>query len=52
MADVRLVIEIKPFKPAGRMDQSGLDNQGFCSGRSCEQVQQAYAIGGPHSTKG
>jgi hypothetical protein len=41
VADVRLVIEIKPFKLRGRMDQSGLDNQAFWSGRSCERVPQA-----------
>jgi hypothetical protein len=44
MADVRLVIEIKPFKPVAQDDQSGVDNQGFWFHRSCERVQQACAI--------
>jgi len=52
MADVRLMIEIKPFKPVGQDDQSGVDNQGFCIDRSCEQVQQAPAIDRPRPTKG
>jgi len=39
-----LVIEIKPFKPVGQDDQSGGDNQGFWSERSCERLQQACAI--------
>jgi hypothetical protein len=41
VADVRLVIEIKPFKPVGQDDQSQVDNQGSWSDRSCEQLQQA-----------
>jgi hypothetical protein len=49
VADVRLVIEIKPFKPVGQDDQSGVDNQGLCIDRSCEQ---APAIDRPHPTKG
>jgi hypothetical protein len=52
VADVRLVIEIKPFKLVGQDDQSGVDNQGFWIDRSCERVQQACAIGRTHSTKG
>jgi hypothetical protein len=45
-----LVIEIKPFKPVGQDDQSGVDNQGFWSDRSCERVQQACAIDPPPKT--
>jgi hypothetical protein len=40
-----LVIEIKPFKPVGQDDQSGVDNQAFWFRRSCERVQQACAMG-------
>jgi hypothetical protein len=52
VADVRLVMEIKPFKPVAQDDQSGVDNQVSCADRSCERLQQPCAVGRAHSTKG